>query len=160
MNYALRVLVGGNKNGVSMVSIGYKSVFLVKALRKEMSPFLDISSPFYIFPFASIICSNLNIIVYNCVTFQWKGFALDSIEVTSFSEIEVDNPESIYIRLRNARAISVIARGEVEHLELIEFLMDMESDLIEEEELILCLVAPVLFKYTGVPPGLLIAAQR
>ena len=42
---------------------------------------------------------NLNFIVYNTVTFLWKGFAVDSIEVTSFTEVEVDNPDSIDFRL-------------------------------------------------------------
>ena len=101
--------------------------------------------------------TNLNVIVYNSVTFQWKGFAVDSIEVTSFTEVEVDNPDSIDIRLRNVNGdVYVVPRGEDEHLELIDFLSEMESVLTEEDELlqdlILCLIAPVHSKYTGASP--------
>ena len=101
--------------------------------------------------------TNLNVIVYNSVTFQWKGFAVDSIEVTSFTEVEVDNPDSIDIRLRNVSGdVYVVPRGEDEHLELIDFLSEMESVLTEEDELpedlILCLIAPVHSKYTGASP--------
>ena len=101
--------------------------------------------------------SNLISIVYNSVTFLWKGFAVDSIEVTSFTEVEVDNPDSIDIRLRNVNGdVYVVPRGEDEHLELIGFLSDMESVLTEEdellEELILCLIAPVHSKYTAASP--------
>ena len=101
--------------------------------------------------------TNLNVILYNSVSFQWKGFAVDSIEVTSFTEVEVDNPESIDIRLRNANGdVYVVPRGEDEHLELIDFLSDMESVLTEEDELledlILCLIAPVHSIYTGASP--------
>ena len=98
--------------------------------------------------------SNLIFIVYNSVTFLWKGFAVDSIEVTSFTEVEVDNPDSIDIRLRNVNGdVYVVPRGKDENLELIGFLSDMESVLTEEDEfledLILCLIAPVHSKYTG-----------
>ena len=101
--------------------------------------------------------SNLKFIVYNSVTFLWKGFAVDSIEVTSFTEVEVDNPDSIDIRLRNVNGdVYVVPRGKDEHLELIGFLSDMESVLTEEDEfledLILCLIAPVHSKYTGASP--------
>ena len=101
--------------------------------------------------------TNLNVIVYNSVTFQWKGFAVDSIEVTSFTEVEVDNPDSIDIRLRNVNGdVYVVPRGEDKHLELIDFLSEMESVLTEEDELledlILCLIAPVHSKYTGASP--------
>ena len=101
--------------------------------------------------------SNLISIVYNSVTFLWKGFAVDSIEVTSFTEVEVDNPDSIDIRLRNVNGdVYVVPRGEDEHLELIGFLSDMESVLTEEDELlkdlILCLIAPVHSNYTGASP--------
>ena len=101
--------------------------------------------------------SNLNFIVYNTVTFLWKGFAVNSIEVTSFTEMEVDNPDSIDIRLRNLNGdVYVVPKGEDEHLELIGFLSDMESVLTEEDELqedpILCLIAPVHSKYTGSSP--------
>ena len=101
--------------------------------------------------------TNLNVIVYNSVTFQWKGFAVDSIEVTSFTEVEVDNPDSIDIRLRNVNGdVYVVPRWEDEHLELIDFLSEMESVLTEEDELledlILCLIAPVHSKYTGASP--------
>ena len=101
--------------------------------------------------------TNLNVIVYNSVTFQWKGFAVDSIEVTSFTEVEVDNPDSIDIRLRNVNGdVYVVPRGEDENLELIDFLSEMESVLTEEDELledlILCLIAPVHSKYTGASP--------
>ena len=101
--------------------------------------------------------SNLNFIVSNSVTFLWKGFAVYSIEVTSFTELEVDNPDSIDIRLRKVYGdLYVVPRGEDEHLELINFLSDMESVLTEEDELledlILCLIAPVHSKYTGASP--------
>ena len=101
--------------------------------------------------------TNLNVIVYNSVTFQWKGFAVDSIEVTSFIEVEVDNPDSKDIRLRNVNGDAyVVPRGEDEHLELIDFLSEMKSVLTEEDELledlILCLIAPVHSKYTGASP--------
>ena len=78
--------------------------------------------------------TNLKVIVYNSVTFQWKGFAVDSIEVTSFTEVEVDNSDSIDIRLRNVNGdVYVVPRGEDEHLELIDFLSEMESVLTEED---------------------------
>ena len=101
--------------------------------------------------------TNLNVIVYNSVTFQWKGFAVNSIEVTSFTEVEVDNPDSIDIRLRNVNGdVYVVPRGEDEHLELIDFMSEMEYVLTEEDEfledLILCLIAPVHSKYTGASP--------
>ena len=101
--------------------------------------------------------TNLNVIVYNSVTFQWKGFAVDSIEVTLFTEVEVDNPDSIDIRLRNVNGdVYVVPSWEDEHLELIDFLSEMESVLTEEDELledlILCLIAPVHSKYTGASP--------
>ena len=101
--------------------------------------------------------SNLNFIVYNSVTLLWKGFAVESIEVTSFTEVEIENPDSIDIRLRKVYGdLYVVPRGEDEHLELINFLSDMESVLTEEDELledlILCLIAPVHSKYTGASP--------
>ena len=101
--------------------------------------------------------TNLNVIVYNSVTFQWKGFAVDAIEVTSFTEVEVDNPDSIDIRLCNVNGdVYVVPRAEDKHLELIDFLSEMESVLTEEDELledlILCLIAPVHSKYTGASP--------
>ena len=88
---------------------------------------------------------------------MWKGFAVDSIEVTSFTEVEVDNPDSIDIRLRNVNGdVYVVTWGEDEHLELIDFLSEMESVLTEEDELLedlfLCLIAPVHSKYTGASP--------
>ena len=101
--------------------------------------------------------TNINFIVYNSVTFLRKGFAVDSIEVSSFFEVEVDNPDSIDIRLRNMNGdVYVVSRGEDKHLELIDFLSDMESVLTEEDELledlILCLIAPVRSKHTGASP--------
>ena len=101
--------------------------------------------------------SNLIFIVYNSVTFPWKGFDVYSIEVTSFTEGEVDNPDSIDIRLRKVYGdLYVVPRREDEHLELINFLSDMESVLTQEDEvlenLILCLIAPVHSKYTGASP--------
>ena len=106
---------------------------------------------------ASNIGTNLNFIVYNSFTFLWMGFAVGSIEVTSFTEVEVDNPDTIDIRLRNVSGdVYVVPRGEDEHLELIDFLSDIESLLTEEDELledlILCLLAPVHSKYTGASP--------
>ena len=102
---------------------------------------------------------NLNIIIYNSLTFQRKHFALDSVEVTSFTEKAVSKTESTDIRLRNANGdVYVVARWEDEHLELIDFFMYMESVFIEGgellEELIICFAAPVHSKYTEVPPDL------
>ena len=55
---------------------------------------------------------NLNFIVHNSVTFLWKGFAVDSIEITLFTEVEIDNPDSIDIRLRNVNGdVYVVPRG-------------------------------------------------
>ena len=103
--------------------------------------------------------SNLKTIIHNSVRIQWKRFAVDSIEVTSFTEIEVDNPESIDIRLCNVNGdVYVVARWKDEHLELIDSLGDIESVLIEEDELldepIFCLVTPVHNNYSGVLPAL------
>ena len=79
--------------------------------------------------------SNRKFIVYNSVTFLWKEFAVDSNEVTSFTGVEVDNPDSIDIRLRNVNGdVYVVPTGEDEHLELIGVLSDMESVLTEEDE--------------------------
>ena len=102
------------------------------------------------------MCLNLNIIIDNSLTFQRKEFALDSFEVTSFTEKAVSETKSTDILLRNPNGdVYVVARWEDEHLELIDFFMYMESVFIEGdellEELIICFVAPVHSKYTDVP---------
>ena len=96
----------------------------------------------------------LSVTVYDNINFHWRGALVNSYEVTSFTNLEIDNPHGINVKLSITKGdIYVLDGWEDENLKLIEHLMNISSVLEEIDEilddLVHTLVIPVYSKFHG-----------